>query len=197
MTDGGRPALAVLTALAALLAGAAVALACVPQPLITLHPRASGRPGARVTLEGLAFPAGDPVEVRWNGVDGPILARAVGPSLSVALKVPRVSDGLYGVVALSRPADGGVGSSASAMFQVTERHADAAASAPRSQRSSPPAVVSAPSPARRSSARGLAVPVLAAIGVAVLAIGLAAGFLASLWWRPRRDSGARPRPIGE
>jgi hypothetical protein len=170
--------------LAAVLSCAAIALACVPQPLITLHPRASGRPGTKVTVDGLAFPAGDPVEVRWNAVDGPVLARAVGPAISARVTIPKVPAGLYGVVAISRPPDGGVGSSGSAMFEVSTSGGRAAGSAPSSRRASPPASVPRRSTARPSEGRGVGATVLVASGAAMLAIGLVLGFVASTRRRP-------------
>ena len=92
---------------------------CVPQPLISLQPSASGPSGTAVSVEAQAIDG--PAEVRWNGVDGPLLARGTGPTFSAPISVPDTSPGLYTVILIERKADGGVGSSARASFLVTER----------------------------------------------------------------------------
>ncbi|MDQ3825084.1 MAG: hypothetical protein M3325_04810, partial [Actinomycetota bacterium] len=81
--------------------------ACVPQPLVSVLPRASAPPGGRVTVQALAVTGVQ--EVRWNSVDGPKLADAVGPSFSTDVTVPDVPDGLYTIIVLERRPDGSVG----------------------------------------------------------------------------------------
>jgi hypothetical protein len=94
------------------------AWACVPQPLIAIHPRASASPGAQVELEGLAFNR-VPVEIRWNGTDGELLGESTGPSFKSTLAVPRVTDGLYTVIALERLPGGAAGGTARASLLVS------------------------------------------------------------------------------
>ena len=108
--------LAGLTTLASLLASSA--WACVPQPLLTLLPRASGAPGSQVTVDAVAV--GDRAEIRWNGIDGPRLADGTGPSFSTAVTIPEVPPGLYSIVVIERQPDGSVGSTGRASFQVTQ-----------------------------------------------------------------------------
>lgn len=104
-----------LLAAFALLAG--VAWACVPQPQVSLVPRASGAPGARVTVDVIAVPG--PAEVRWNTLDGPVLARATGPNFSADITVPDVGGGLYAIVVIGRGPDGGVASTGRSAVLVT------------------------------------------------------------------------------
>jgi hypothetical protein len=99
--------------------GGAVALACVPQAyLVTLRPNSWGPAGSEVTVNGFNLDQG-PAEVRWNGVDGPLLGQAEGPNISVPVTIPGVSTGLYAVVVISRQPSGGIGNTASVPFQVT------------------------------------------------------------------------------
>lgn len=88
-------------------------------PIISFTPQASGPPGGRVTVEGLVFVEDDPVEIRWNSVDGPLLGTGVGPNFSVEMTVPNDPPGLYTVIAFTRPPGGSVGFSGTASFQVT------------------------------------------------------------------------------
>lgn len=108
---------ATLAFLALALFWASVAWACVPQPLLAVVPRASGRPGAEVTVHGLSFGPGK-VEVRWNALDGPHLADSTGPDFSVSVKVPEVPTGLYALVVLTRGPDGSITQRASTAFDV-------------------------------------------------------------------------------
>lgn len=109
------------------------ASACVPQPLITLQPQASGPVGTQVTVNALAV--NGPAEIRWNGVDGERLGDGTGPAFLAAVTIPDVPAGLYSIVVLERQADGSVGSTGRASFEVTRpdalsstRAADPAAS---------------------------------------------------------------------
>lgn len=113
--------------LALVLALAGLAWACVPQPYIVLRPLASASAGTKVTVEGQNF-AGDRHEIRWNGVEGELLATASGAYFSVPFTVPSASPGMYSLVAMSREPGGTVGNVATASFEV---------SGPGSQRSAP------------------------------------------------------------
>jgi len=99
------------------LVGATFAFACVPQPLVTLEPRASGAAGSQVTVTASAL--GDDAEIRWNALDGPELGTGTGPRFSQTVTIPTVADGLYSVLVLERKPDGSVGSTARAAFLVT------------------------------------------------------------------------------
>lgn len=109
---------AALIATAAVPATAAVAVACVPEPLISLQPISAGRSGSTVVVEGVGFGKG-PVEIRWNAIAGSRLADAEGPTFTTSITVPSVPEGLYAVLALARDADGGITNAARAAFQVT------------------------------------------------------------------------------
>ena len=107
-----------LCLLAAIGATGAAAWACVPQPLVSVQPKASGPPGSEVTVVTQAV-AG-PAEVRWNATDGPLLAKGIGsPNLSVKAKVPDVPEGLYTIVVVMREPGGADGSTGRAAFLVT------------------------------------------------------------------------------
>lgn len=96
----------------------ASAFACIPQPLLSVQPRASGTPGTKVTAEGTGFGSGT-IEIRWNSTTGAELARTVGPNFSADLAIPAVADGLYVILAFSRTASGGIDSAVRAEFLVS------------------------------------------------------------------------------
>ena len=106
-----------LVGLVALGAGAP-AWACVPQPFIVVQPQASGASGTEVEVVGTNFDPG-PAEIRWNGLDGALLAKAEGPSFAATITVPDDAEGLYTLIALSRGAQGEVIGTARAAFAVT------------------------------------------------------------------------------
>lgn len=113
-----RKVLGVVVAGAMLALGGTWAWACVPQPYLSLQPLSSGPPGTRVTVEGLAFPG--PVELRWNAIDGVEVGRGAAGSFSVEVVVPKVPEGLYGLLGVVRGRSGDVGIVARTVFQVTE-----------------------------------------------------------------------------
>jgi len=78
---------------------------------------ASGPAGAEVTVNG--YSVSGRVEVRWNALDGPLLATAQGPSFSAPAKIPAADPGLYTVLVLERGSGGALGSTGRAAFQVT------------------------------------------------------------------------------
>jgi hypothetical protein len=165
--------------------GGAVALACVPQAyLVTLRPNSSGPAGSEVTVNGFNLDQG-PAEVRWNGVDGPLLGQAEGPNISVPVTIPGVSTGLYAVVVISRQPSGGIGNTATVPFQVTAPGDVANDSGP---------------PVESGDASTTVVPRVVASTSAVetgltLAAGaglLAAGFMAGSFLGPRRATKAPP-----
>lgn len=112
----------------ALVCSASHAWGCVPQPLVTIQPTASGPSGTQVQLEGVAFNNDVPVEIRWNGTDGQLLAAATGPSFKSTMTVPPVAEGLYTVIALERLPGGAAGGTARAPFLVSGGHPSGGAS---------------------------------------------------------------------
>lgn len=154
-------------------AGVSGAAACVPFPFVSVAAPANGPPGTQVTLVGSEFPQ-DPIEVRWNGSDGPTVATAEGPQFSVKVPIPESPVGLHTFVVLARAPDGGVSSKAGAAFYVTG--ADGVVPRP----SNPVAA-----PGDKASQDGLGVGVAVVIGAALLALGFVGG--AAL--RSRRQPG--------
>ena len=160
-----RPLVWLATALLAagvVLAGAA--WACVPQPLVSITPKASGAAGSQVTVDVTAV-NGD-VEVRWNSIQGPELAKATGPSFSVPVTVPQVSEGLYAIVVLERAADGSANFTGRAAFLVT------GATSPTT------APAAAAPPAKRPSSGGRSGAATALLDVALLIVGAVGGGVA-------------------
>jgi hypothetical protein len=72
------------------LVASAAAWACVSGPAVNLS-TVNAKPGQEVQLTGTNFSRPDPVTVRWNSLDGPIVAtldRPVQNSISGAFTVP-------------------------------------------------------------------------------------------------------------
>lgn len=158
--------------------GLSPAFACAPQPLISLDPRASSGSGAAVGLDGLRFSVG-PVEVRWNTVDGPLLATATGPDFHADVRIPEAPPGLYALVVLSRGADGSVGLLSRASFEVTDGSGLPATT---------PARATGAPPARPAGGRsGLAV-------AGMLGAGALGGGTFGVWAGRRSRRGRRPSP---
>lgn len=136
---------AVGLAVAATVAAASSAWACVPQPIIaSIQPRSSGAAGSEVTVLGENFDPGV-VELRWNGADGTLLGKAAGPAFAQAVTIPPAEDGLYVIIALTRDRGGGVSGTARASFAVTGgAPAASAASRAADPRPAPSNVTTAP-----------------------------------------------------
>lgn len=100
---------------ALVIGGASLAWACTRLPTITLSPSA-GRAGSQTQVTGKAFLPAEPIEVHWNGIEGDVIAHAIGPDFSVAVTIPAgVADGVYYLVATAP------GSRAQTSFQVRTR----------------------------------------------------------------------------
>jgi len=92
------------------------------QTQVALSP-ASGPPGTEFVVTGTGF-AALPVEIRWGGSSGPVIATASGPDFSVSAEVPPdAPPNSHQVVAMVT--DGSAVSSSSASFQVTTGEAPA------------------------------------------------------------------------
>lgn len=109
---------AVLAAISLMLIAGSASYACVPQPFVVIHPQSSGAVGSQVTVNGQLFENGR-VEIRWNATDGPLLATAQSTDFAMPVTVPSAPPGLYTLIAVSRGANGVLGSVARAEFQVT------------------------------------------------------------------------------
>jgi hypothetical protein len=113
----------VLVALAVPVASAALAWACSKQAGISTD-RTSGAPGTQVSVRGTLFVPGQPVEIRWNEVNGPVLAttRASADNsawITATITIPSASADTYALVAVGRDAQGRVAGTAPAPFTVT------------------------------------------------------------------------------
>lgn len=158
----GVLAVAVL-AVGLVIAGSSRSWACVPQPLLTIQPRASAAPGDQVTVDGLHFSGR--VEIRWNASDGLLLATANGSPFSVRITVPEVADGLYALIAFERDEGGGIVGVTRASFDVT------ASGNPTSARVATSSAVDR----RRSSASGFTTGLGIIAGVVLFVSGGVAG----------------------
>lgn len=162
---------------AVLIAAGNASWACVPQPLLTVLPRSSGPSGAQVTLEGLHFTGA--VEIRWNAVDGPLVANATGAPFSVVGTIPDATAGLYALIAFERDPAGGIVGVTRSAFEVTGEGPPA--SKPVASRAAPP-----PPRSDTSSSTAFAAG-LGAVGGFVL---LAAGASWGARWERRRKGGS-------
>lgn len=92
---------------AAMLAFAAVAFACTASNLVSLSTPV-GAPGTAVSVSGVVLSDND-VVVRWNGADGPVLARATAADFrsgAFNFSVPDVAPGYYVVTSVQDDAHG-------------------------------------------------------------------------------------------
>lgn len=87
---------------------ASAAWACVSGPVVNLS-TVTAKPGEEVTLTGTGFRQADPVQVRWNALDGPIVAEQAKPEaqrIEATFAVPPgTTPGSY-VVIVSQTRDG-------------------------------------------------------------------------------------------
>lgn len=176
----------VFTVLLVVLATTSVALACVPlATLVSLEPSSSGAAGSRVTVQGLGFDA-NPIEIRWNGPDGPELGNSVGPNFSVPITIPEVPEGLYTVVVLSRLSQGNIGYAAGTSFQVTESggsHEDNDSST-ASTHSNSGGTTNIGQP---QSSVSLGIVMSVVVGAGLLLVGGLVGVLVSRQWRRKKQ----------
>ena len=73
-----RIAAGAFASIAVLGIAASAAWACVSGPVVNLS-TVTAKPGEQVTLTGTGFRQADPVQVRWNALDGPIVAELAKP----------------------------------------------------------------------------------------------------------------------
>lgn len=110
--------------------------ACTAQATMSINPT-SGNAGSTTTVTGKSFREGT-VEIRWNSMTGPIIARPTGPNFATQVPIPADAQrGVHYIVAISR-LDGQVAGSARHPFEVTEPPATTTTSPPQTQSSSPP-----------------------------------------------------------
>lgn len=160
----------------AVLATATAAWACLPQPYIVVQPRSSGPAGSEIVVEGARFGEG-PIEVRWNGLDGPQLASATGPDFTVTAAIPSDPPGLYTLLVVSRASDGGVDSVQRAVFDITAEGGDPATDVGSGTEPGAAAAGAAADPEgpAQPGPSGYDTGVQAAAGVGLLALGAVLG----------------------
>ncbi|MDP1889537.1 MAG: hypothetical protein Q8K55_01485 [Gemmatimonadaceae bacterium] len=73
---------------------ASLAWACVPRGIVTVSPE-SAPSGSTITVTATGFPIQTPIDVRWNGQDGPRLTTGMGPAFTADVVVPSVAAGAY------------------------------------------------------------------------------------------------------
>jgi hypothetical protein len=98
-----------LASIAVLGIAASTAWACVSGPVVNLS-TVTAKPGEQVTVTGTGFRQPDPVQIRWNALDGPVVAQLAKPDSSQAISatfaVPAgTAPGSY-VVIVSQTRDG-------------------------------------------------------------------------------------------
>ena len=103
-----RLAAGALAGTAMLVMVASAAWACVSGPVVNLS-TVTAKPGDEVTLTGTGFRQAHPVQVRWNALDGPIVAELAKPesqTITANFTVPPgTAPGNY-VVIVSQTNDG-------------------------------------------------------------------------------------------
>ena len=104
-----RWAIGGLSAAGAVVLAGAAAWACVSGPAINLS-TVNAKPGDTVTVTGTNFSKTDPVTVRWNALDGPIVgnfAAPVGGNITGTVVVPAdAKAGNYVLILTQSSADG-------------------------------------------------------------------------------------------
>ena len=99
----------VATAAVGIMMGAA-AWACVSGPVVNLS-TISAKPGQEVGITGTGFQTTNPAVIRWNALDGPVLANVAAPitggNLSSSFTVPAgTQPGSYVVIVTQTKPDG-------------------------------------------------------------------------------------------
>ncbi len=85
-----RLALGALAGIAVLVMAGSAAWACVSGPVVNLS-TVKAKPGEQVTATGTGFRQADPVQIRFNALDGPVLAEMPRPdnqTINVSFTVP-------------------------------------------------------------------------------------------------------------
>lgn len=148
---------------ASVLAGGAWAWACTPQPRVVATSAESGPPRGSVTVRGEAVAPSGPVELRWDGVRGPVIATAVADEsrrFEAKAIVPDSEPGVHTIMVVSQGV--GVGRTP---FEVTS---SSASTAPAEPRSSPWPAAHNPPSGGQGGIGGLV------IGAGLLGVGAAA-----------------------
>lgn len=107
--DARRVALGGLASIAVLVVAASTAWACVSGPVVNLS-TVQARPGEQVTVTGTGFRQPDKVDVRFNALDGPVVAsldRPENQTVNASFTVPPgTTPGNYVVIVTQTKPDG-------------------------------------------------------------------------------------------
>ena len=107
--NGRRWATGGMSAVAAVLLVSATAWACVSGPAVNLS-TVNAKPGQEIQVTGTNFQKPDPVTVRWNALDGPVVATLPAPNSGAvggAFTVPAdAKPGNYVLIVTQSSADG-------------------------------------------------------------------------------------------
>lgn len=195
MVDRGRLSVFLAATAAVVMTAGVAAFACTN--LATVGTSApSGEAGTAVTVSGSSFAAAQdgaaasPVLIRWNKLDGPVLAEippdATG-SISGTFTLPEADPGHYVLVATQVDEEGEpqFGTPARVAMEIL---------GPSGESVAPPAAQAAASSS--SSGRDSSASTVAVLGLGVLAVGLfAAGCASFLQERRRLAAGPAPQPV--
>lgn len=107
--DGRRYAVGALASIAVVVVAASTAWACVSGPVVNLS-TVQAKPGEQVTVTGTGFRQADPVKIRFNALDGPVLAELAKPenqTINASFAVPPgTAPGNYVLIVTQTKADG-------------------------------------------------------------------------------------------
>ena len=178
MTLKQKGMLSVAAAAAASLIVGAAAFACTNLATLNLSSTA-GKAGDIVTVTGSSFAVGRgdaptlPVQLRWNGVNGTVLAETVpdrAGNISATFTVPEGAPGYYVLVATQKDARGvdTYGTPARASYQILGANGQSVVT--------PPAAASAAAVPSEPSSTGI---IALTVALGLVGLGLfAAGFIA-------------------
>lgn len=181
--------LAVPVATVALSVAGIGAWACIPQArLVVITPQASGPAGSQVIVQGIGFDSPpSSTEIRWNTAEGPVLGKSDQADFALAVTVPEAPPGSYGILVMSRGADGVLGNTGRATFEVTTGQPPPIGStspAPGATPTSSPGPTFAPAPTVVVGDSGPSGLTLALAAMALVAAGVFVGTLVPPRSRP-------------
>ena len=185
-----RMVVAAVVGLAAVLGTLSTAWACTGQPQVFSVSPVTAPVGAEVTMRGTGVTATTPVELRWNGVSGPVLAQATPDkeaAFAMTFTVPNVEPGVYSLVVVTNV--NGVAAAGRTTFEVS----GAGATAVRAPALADTGFAAAAEAASLSSPAGTgsSSSMLAGVGLLAFAsVALGGLVVATLRRRPALASGA-------
>lgn len=183
------PVRSIVMAVAAFLAVASAAWACTSQPRIFALSSQEAPPGSEVRVTGQTVAPQGEVEVRWNDVEGPVLARTAADgtgSFSAVVRIPEARPGVYTILAVA--GGEGVARSALEVTQPAAARTPADVSVPATAGDSPWRTLPEPG---ASAAPPASPPVAFLLGLGTVAVGMAILSFAVVSGLRRRPETAR------